>query len=271
MPHLDCPGTVLYYETAGRISSPALLLIHADIATLRMWDGIVDDLAQDHFVVRYDLRGFGETVSEDVEFSDRRDALDLLDHLGVERAVLIGASRGGMVALDLAIESPDRVAGLVTIGSAPSGHPPVDADDAEVRAETVMVELEEQGEWTRLSDLEVRVWAIGLTRDESEVDAEFVQLARALNRANVARLEEQPVVIPLNPPAYGRVGAVAVPALVTIGEHDLRFQQVSHDYLLENLPGASAARFARSAHLPSVERPAEFLRVLRGWLDRHGL
>jgi 3-oxoadipate enol-lactonase len=271
MPHLDLPGTVLHYETAGPVSSPALLLIHADIASLRMWDGIVDDLATDHFVVRYDLRGFGGTVSEDVEFSDRRDALDLLDHLGVERATVVGASRGGMVGLDLALESPERLTGIVTVGSAPSGHPPVDADEGEIRAETAMEELEEQGAWARLSDLEVRVWAIGLTRDESEVDAEFVQLAKALNRANVARVGEEPVAVPLNPPAFGRVGDIRMPALVAIGEDDLSFQQTSHDYLLENLPGASAARFARSAHLPSVEHPAEFLRVLREWLDRHGL
>ena len=59
MPHLSVPGAELAYESDGRASAPALLLIPAGIATLRMWDPQVEALAADHLVVRYDPRGFG--------------------------------------------------------------------------------------------------------------------------------------------------------------------------------------------------------------------
>ena len=61
MPQLDVNGAVLYYETHGHISDPAILLIHAGVANLRMWDGLVPMLDRDHFVIRYDTRGFGNT------------------------------------------------------------------------------------------------------------------------------------------------------------------------------------------------------------------
>ena len=131
MPHLDVDGATLYYETEGRASKPAVLLIHAGIAHLRMWDPIVPALAEGHFVIRFDSRGFGATTTEDVEFSDRTDARNVLDHLGVERALLIGCSRGGGIAIDLAVETPDRVSGLVTIGSGPSGFPYLEPTAAE--------------------------------------------------------------------------------------------------------------------------------------------
>ena len=90
MPRLDVPGASLYYETQGDPASPALLLIHAGIATLRMWDPQVAALAAHHYVIRFDTRGFGQTTTENVEFSNRADAAALLDHLGVARVTVIG-------------------------------------------------------------------------------------------------------------------------------------------------------------------------------------
>ena len=111
MPSLDVPGASLYYETDGQSLRLPLLLIHAGVATLRMWDPQIEALAQQHYVVRFDTRGYGKTETDDVPFSDRDDALALLDHLGIERATVIGCSRGGAIALDLAVEHPDRVRG----------------------------------------------------------------------------------------------------------------------------------------------------------------
>ena len=63
MPHLERDGATLYYETAGHRSAPAILLLHAGVATLRMWDAVVPSLSADHFVIRFDGRGFGATTA----------------------------------------------------------------------------------------------------------------------------------------------------------------------------------------------------------------
>ncbi len=79
-----------------------MLFVHAGVATRAMWDPQFDDLAADHFVIRYDTRGYGESRGEDEEFADRHDVLAVLDAVGVDRATVIGASRGGRIALDAA-------------------------------------------------------------------------------------------------------------------------------------------------------------------------
>jgi 3-oxoadipate enol-lactonase len=271
MPHIDVPGASLYYEADGPASAPALLLLHAGIANLRMWDAQVAALAADHYVIRFDARGYGQTEALNVEFSSRQDALAVLDHLGVARATLVGSSRGGSTAIDLAVESPGRVAGLVTIGSGPSGFPEVELTEAEDAFFDSLDAAFEARDWHRLARLEVELWAIGPQRREEDLDPEFVAAAFALNRVNAAHAEEDPVPIPLEPPACDRVVDIAAPALVTVGEYDLTPVLAQYEYLLSTLPNATGCTFRDTAHLPSVERPAEFTEVLTAWLAQHHL
>jgi pimeloyl-ACP methyl ester carboxylesterase len=271
MPTLEVPGASLYYETAGHISSPAVLLIHAGVATLRMWDPLVDELARDHFVVRFDTRGFGRTTTENVEFSDRQDARDLLDHLGVEKALVIGCSRGGRIAIDLTLESPERVTGLVTIGSGPSGFPDTELTDTEDALFDRCDDAYKAGDWPLLSRLTVELWTIGPTRSNEDLDPGFVELAYDLDRPNIDHAAEAPTAIQLDPPAFDRVVDIEVPALVTVGEFDLSAALAQQAYLLDSIPTAEGYIFSDTAHLPSVEHPDEFADVLRAWIDRHAL
>ena len=98
-----------------------------------------------------------------------------------------------------------------------------------------------------------------------------VVLFDELNRVNVIHAEEAPVSTPLEPPAYDRVVDIEVPALVTVGEYDISEVLAAYEYLLSALPNASGCVFRDTAHLPSVERPAEVERVLLGWLGDNNL
>lgn len=271
MPHLDVNGASLYYETDGHVSSPALLLIHAGIANLRMWDPQIEALAREHFVIRYDTRGFGRTATEDVEFSDHGDALAILDHLGITQATVIGCSRGGRIAIDLTLANPARVTGLVTVGSGPSGFPDLELTPEEDELADQLDAAFEAKDWERLGDLEVRLWSIGPSRREEDLDPEFVATAYELNRANLAHAQENPTHIPLEPSAYDRLVDIEVPALVMVGDHDLSECLAQYEYLSTTIPHADSARFPDSAHLPNVEQPQEFERVLLQWLREHHL
>ena len=72
-------------------------------------------------VIRFDARGFGASTTEDVEFSPRDDLRAVMDALGIGRAVLVGNSRGGMLAFDTAIETPERVAAVVGVAAGLAG------------------------------------------------------------------------------------------------------------------------------------------------------
>ena len=271
MPFLDVTGARLYYETNGEPSAPALVLIHAGVASLRMWDPQVDALAEKHFVVRFDTRGYGLTESQDVLFSNRSDVIALMDELGIERATLIGASRGGSIAIDTALEFPQRVARLVAIGSGPSGHPEVQLTDREEELFTQLDAVEESGDWEKLFRLEAELWDFGPLRSPADLDPLFVAKAYELNLANLARIEEAPVPIPLDPPAYGRLDELRIPTLFGVGSFDIGPAIAQYEYLLATVKEAAGVRYTDAAHLPSVEQPERFTEDLVHWLTLKAL
>jgi len=271
MPHIDVPGASLYYEATGSPGNPALLLIHAGIANLRMWDPQIAALSASHFVVRYDTRGFGQTEAQNLEFSNRADALAVLDHLGVHKAAVIGCSRGGAIAIDLALESPGRVLGLVTIGAGPSGFPEVELTEREDEMFDELDAAYAKGEWEKLNRLETALWNFGPGRSEADLDPAFVVTAYELNLANLSHAEDEPIPLPLVPPAYERVTDIEVPTLVMVGDFDITPTLAQFEYLVTTIPQADGCRFRDAAHLPSVERPAEFEAVLLDWLQTHSL
>ena len=109
-------GTRLYYEEAG--AGRVVVLVHGFTLDTRMWDDQFQPLAQNFRVIRYDLRGFGQSaVPTDEPYSHVEDLRALLDHLGVQQANLIGLSKGGGVALDFALTYPQRTQSLALIDS----------------------------------------------------------------------------------------------------------------------------------------------------------
>ena len=125
---VDVPGGRLFVASDGE--GPVIVLIHAAVADHRAWDAMIPGLAGKYRVVRYDYRGFGETTTEDVDFSNRADLIAVLDALEIGRAALVGNSRGGMIAFDTAIELPERVVAVVGVGAGLGGFWP-DATPAE--------------------------------------------------------------------------------------------------------------------------------------------
>src|SRR4029077_8146925 len=103
---VSAPGARLHTVDEG--AGPPIVLLHAGIADLRAWDAMVPHLTGAGYrVIRYDQRGFGRTVTEDVEVSNRADLIAVRDACDVVRAVGVGNSRGGQITIDSAIEFPD--------------------------------------------------------------------------------------------------------------------------------------------------------------------
>src|SRR5512135_2838418 len=104
--------------------APTLLLLHAAMGSARRYFAWVPYLARDWHVVRLDLRGHGKSQVPPAEQPltlDRLvgDVVELLDHLGVERAHIVGNSAGGYLGQQLAMNAPERVRSLALYGSTP--------------------------------------------------------------------------------------------------------------------------------------------------------
>ena len=112
-------GARIHYERSG--SGFPLLLIHAGIADSRMWEPQAAALGKHFDMIRPDSRGFGDSELPPMPYSGMADMIALLDHLAVKRAHVVGCSMGGTLAIDLALEHPERVERLVLVAAGISG------------------------------------------------------------------------------------------------------------------------------------------------------
>jgi 3-oxoadipate enol-lactonase len=270
MPTIEVPGATLTYDVAGDPANPAVLFVHAGVATRAMWDPQFDDLASDHYVIRYDTRGFGESAGTDDAFADHHDLIAVLDAAGASRATAIGASRGGRIALDALLDAPSRVSGLVTVGSTPSGQHDGEATERELELIAAMEAASDAGAYEQLVELEVAYWDLGPTRDVDDVDPAFLARAIELN-VGAAHWDFAGLDQPLSPAAIDRLHEVGVPALIVVGDHDETDSRAGYDLLLAGIRGAEGFRFPDSAHLPSVEHPERFTARVREFLAKNAL
>jgi 3-oxoadipate enol-lactonase len=123
MRHLDAHGLRLAYDTAGEAGTPVLLIMGYTMPG-RAWMFQIPALSKVHRVAWFDHRGAGETSAPPGPYTTRllaRDAVRLLDHLGWERAHVVGVSMGGMVAQEMALEHRERLLTLTLIATHPGG------------------------------------------------------------------------------------------------------------------------------------------------------
>jgi 3-oxoadipate enol-lactonase len=265
------PGVTAYDVTGSGATAgpgPALLLVHAGIADRRMWDDQVEPFADAGWtVVRADLPGFGETPPPARPVALWAVLRDLLDHLGLPRAVVVGCSLGGRAAVELALAAPDRVQALVLVGSGLGGHRFEEPALLELweRTEAAL----DRGDHLEAAELEVDTWVAGSGRGPEAVGPELRRRVRDMLLVAYAHgpadLEEP------DPPAAARLGEIGVPTLVVVGEHDRPDIHAMADALAAGIPGAERVVLPGTGHLPSMERPGELNRVVLeflGGLDR---
>jgi 3-oxoadipate enol-lactonase len=185
------------------------------------------------------------------------------DHLPDEPVTLIGTSLGGTTALELTLESPERVAALVLVGSGLDGH----EWSEEVRAFGAEEdEALERGDLDAAVEANVKLWLA------DDVDSDVRALVADMQRKAFERQVGHEVEMRrLDPPASERLHEVRVPTLVITGDEDVRDIHEIADKLAAEIPGAERAHIAGSGHLPSLERPDEFDRVVLAFLAEHGV
>ena len=261
--HVD--GGRIYYEVEG--AGQPVLLIHGGLGSLRMWDDQVPAFVERYQVIRYDTRGFGRTETDDVEFANRADAAAVLDHVGATSAHLVGQSRGGMIALDFAIEHPERVDSLVSVAGGIGGYEakPKEEDSAPPPWEE-MDRLWESKDWGSLAELETQVWVDGWGQPPDRVDAGLRRKVHGWILATYEAEKAEGKPQPLRPPAAERLAEVDAPTLVMIGEVDEPGGVAAERHLAASVAGARLIEFPGVAHMIQLEEPERFNRATLDFL-----
>ena len=259
-------GSGIAYEVAG--SGPPLVLVHAGVADRRMWDPHWPAFQAHHRVVRYDARGYGESLPPAGPWSQHGDLLELLAELGMARAHLVGASMGAGIAVEAALAQPDAVASLVL--AAPAGAllgPPTDDLQAVWRAEIAALD---GGDIEAAVEVNLRAWVEGPSRPVEAVDPALRAFVATMQRDAFELPEWDPDDAPeaeLSPPADARLAEIDCWTLIVVGEADQPSTVDAAHRLAGRIPAARLVSWPDVGHMISLERPAEFERLVLDFVD----
>lgn len=262
--YAEVDGARLYYETAG--TGYPLVWVHAGVADCRMWDPQFGPFAGRYRVARYDARGFGRSPMPDGPFTPSRDLAGVLDTLGMARAHLVGASMGAVGVIDLALTAPERVGALVLVSPAVAGHRWSEAVRRFGAAEDAALE---RGDVEAAVELNVRMWVDGPRRSPEQVDPVLRKQVWDMQRHAFGLPAGDGIPQVVEPPAITRLGDIAAPTLAIIGAEDVEDFHTLGGLLARQIPGARQAVLPGAAHMVSLERPAEFNRLVMDFLAEH--
>jgi pimeloyl-ACP methyl ester carboxylesterase len=247
-------GTRLYYEVAGK--GTPLVLIHGLSLNRKMWDDQFNVLAEHYRVIRYDLRGHGNSSSPDKPYSQIEDLYQLLRFLGVEKAVLVGHSLGGGDAIDFTLTHPEKVLALVTVGTSLGGF--TYSDELGARYVERTTAAREKGVKGAL-----QVWfndpLFKSARENPEV---WGRLEPILAEYSCVHWLRPGLFARLDPPAMQRLSEIKVPTLAIVGEKDVSdFHRIA-DLLQTGIPKAQKGVIRGGGHMINMENPKAFNQVL---------
>lgn len=258
---------MLAYDRSGPRGSVPLVLIHAGVADRRMWEPQWDALARHHDVVRLDLRGFGESAARpEAGWSYAADVAATLAALGIDRAHLVGCSLGAGVSVEVALTVPGLAASLLLV--TPGGALITEATDQLREFWRAEGESLEAGDLDAAAAANVDWWLAGPHRDVDAMDPAARALVHTMQRrafdltADWDEIEEAE----LDPPATDRLAEIAAPTLVLTGALDIDAIGTAAAGVVAGVPGARLATWPDSAHLPSLERPDDFVTLVEEWV-----
>jgi pimeloyl-ACP methyl ester carboxylesterase len=241
-------GTAIHYETHG--SGAPILLTHGVGATSRMWDEQVEEFTDRYQLILWDLPGHGQSEAPRrvVTAHDlTQDILAILDAVEANRAVLVGLGAGGLMALRFCHEFPQRVRGLVLIGTMPGLR---------------------NGSARRIWNGHVEEFAAAVERDGldaleggAEVDPHLHSCPAGLAAAARAVLTQN------DDGALPWLDTIDVPTLIIVGSEDRPNLSAAH-YMARCIPNAREIVIPRANHAANIHKPAAVNSAMRDFLGR---
>ncbi len=259
MPRVSLDSTNLNYELDGN-GSP-VVFINGLTMDVNGWYFQVQEFSKKHKVLRYDCRGQGKSDKPDMEYSHTMHAEDLknlLNRLDIQKTHLVGLSNGGMIAQHFALNFPEKVGALVLVDT---------CSYIDILLHSIIT-------------LWIKATQIGGSEFRYEVSIPFI-FSEDFIRKNKETLEQmKKISSEINPPnavinlATGclthntndRLSEITAPTLIIVGEEDILIPMKYSRLLNEGIKGSRLVTIDGSGHVPSIEKPEEFNRVVLNFL-----
>ena len=266
----------VHYKTAGS-SNHVLILLHGFGASTFTWHKVMAPLAQNYTVIAYDRTGFGYTGrpmpgewsgnSPYSPLSQVEQLIALMDTLGIDKAVLVGSSAGGITAALTAVYYPERVNALILVAAAIfQGGPPRWLSTA-LRIPQVerLGFLAMRQYYKHFFDYtHKRAW-----HDPSKQTAEILAgYRKPMKGRNWDRALWEYVFAYESLNLERRLNEIGIPVLIITGDDDRIVPQRGSEQIADQIPQAELVIVPETGHLPHEENPEVFLNVVNTFLEK---
>jgi len=271
---IEINGLDIHIKRMGQ-GGPVFLLLHGFAASLYSWHAVMEPLSQLGTVIAFDRPGFGLSehpltwAGRNPYSSDAQVELviGLLDHFGVEKAILVGNSAGGTVSMQVALMHPERVTALILvdpavyIGKRVPGwlHSLLDTPQMHHLGPLLSRQILKHGQ-----DLIMLAW-----HDPSKLPIEMLEYYQKPYKVEnwdkalwEFTLASRPTGLP------ERLEELTLPVLVVTGDDDRIVPTADSLQLVDELPNATLEVIAESGHIPHEEQPHKFMEAVKGFLGK---
>ena len=254
MPKVRVNNIELYYQSHGQ--GYPVVFLHGFVGTVDMWQPQVPVLSREYRFIIYDARGHGqsESPSSPEQYSADivvEDLVQLLESLGIEKAVVGGLSMGGYQSLRFYLRHPQMVAALILMDTGPGYRNPVRREEWNCQQEERAKLLEAQG---------IEAFAVGAP---SYTPRDLILKQNPVGLAHMARK----VVGQHDSWVIENLGTIKVPTLILVGEKDTPFLQAA-EYMSKTIPGAQYMIIPKAGHAANQDNVEVFNRAVLDFLSK---
>jgi pimeloyl-ACP methyl ester carboxylesterase len=261
----------VHYKTTGQ-GEPVFVLLHGFGASLYSWNAVMGPLGDLGTVIAYDRPAFGLTERPlqwegESPYSPQAQVnllLGLLDHFGIERAILVGNSAGGTVAMNFTLQHPERVKALILVD------PAVYGGGVALRGTRWLLRTPQMRHLGPLIARQIQTRGPELIRlawyDPTRISEETLALyKKPLQAENWDRALWELTIASQESDLAERLDEFTLPVLVITGEMDKIVPTEQSVRLAGELPDAQLVVIPQAGHLPHEEQPAAFLEAVKSF------
>jgi pimeloyl-ACP methyl ester carboxylesterase len=256
-------GSKLYYEVAGE--GHPLLLVHSMMTSHKLWDDQFGEFAKKYRVIRYDVRGFGQSQMTSAPFSDTQDIKQLLERLNIEKTYILGLSMGAEIAMHFTLDHPAMVDALIMSGAGLDGY---DYSAEGMEKWKSFVAIIQERDFSRATERFIDLFvdnpihpANEVIRQRARILMKDYKFPHFLPPENEPPQAEEASVAAEAPaeyvPAIQKLAEIEVPTLVILGEGENADTLAIGDILSRDIPNAQKVMIP-AGHFTSLQNPAAF-------------
>jgi 3-oxoadipate enol-lactonase len=246
----------LYYEMKGH-GDETIVFIHDGLVHGEVWDNQFAAFAENFRVVRYDRRGYGRSPKPEKAYSNIEDLNQVFTSLNIDKAILIGMSAGGGLAIDFTLAHPDKVSSLIVVGAVVSGF----SYSEHILTRGGRLKPEDYANPERLLEYFVKEDPYEIAPQNKEVKEKLWTLMQAYPQ-NID-FAKNGLAEPPERQAIGILKEIQVPTFIVVGEFDIPDVFVHAGAIESGIPNSQKAIIQNAGHLVPLEQPELFnLQVL---------